>query len=125
LARQNSVRQIYYLREVTGHYWKERNMKRFGRKNRLRRNTGNVITAAVVGSVVGAAVGLLMAPTTGEEMRRRIRSGATDAREKLKSAAENVETTARELAVQVGKEVDEVQGTVSRRGRTTPAPQEL
>ena len=98
-------------------------MRKFGLRNR-NRSAGKVITAAIVGSVVGAAVGLLMAPTTGEEMRRRIRSGAADARERIKDVAENVESRAREIAGEAREQVNDMQGSVSRRKtattRTTP-----
>lgn len=83
---------------------------------------GKVITAALVGSAVGATVGLLMAPTSGREILRRIKGEAMDpraAQERAKTAAGNVESQARELA-------NEVSGTVSRRRRTAvPAPEEL
>lgn len=89
------------------------------RKNRNRRSAGKVITAAVVGSMIGATVGLLIAPTTGEEMRRRMKSGAVGAREKLKTAAVNVESSVRELAEEVNKNVDDVKGSVSQRRKVT------
>jgi gas vesicle protein len=46
---------------------------------------GSIIVAFVLGAVTGAAVALLMAPTSGEEMRKmigdRAREGADRARE--------------------------------------------
>lgn len=93
-------------------------MKRFGIRRR-KTSAGKVITAALVGSVVGATVGLLMAPTSGEEMRRKLRGGAMDARERIKTAASNVETKARELAAEVGDQASELKGSVSRRRKVT------
>lgn len=89
-------------------------MRRFGRKSN-KRNTGKVIAAALVGSVVGATVGLLMAPSSGKEMRRKIRGGAMDARERVKTAAGNVESRARELAAEVNDNAKDVKKTVTRR----------
>jgi len=48
---------------------------------------GTVIVAFVLGAVTGAAVALLMAPTTGEEMRRLIGDKAREGREKAGEAA--------------------------------------
>lgn len=95
-------------------------MKRFGLRNR-NRSAGKVITAALVGSVIGATVGLLMAPATGEEMRRRLRAGAMDAGEKLKTAAGKVENRARELAADARDQIGEARGAVSHRNKATTA----
>jgi gas vesicle protein len=91
------------------------------RKNRNSRTTEKVITAAVVGSLIGATIGLLMAPASGEEMRRRMRSGAAGAREKLKSAVGDVETQARELAQDVHDDVAHAKQTASRRKKEASA----
>lgn len=97
-------------------------MRKIGLKNRRKRSARQIATAALVGSAVGAAVGLLMAPSSGREMLRRIRGQAMDphaAQERAKTAEGNVENQARELA-------GDVQGTVSRRRRaTTPNTEEL
>jgi len=91
-------------------------MKRlFGRKSHNTRSAGKVIAAALVGSVVGATVGLLMAPTSGAEMRRKIRGGAMDARERAKTAAGNIESRARELAEEVTEDLNNATGSVARR----------
>jgi gas vesicle protein len=88
-------------------------MKRlFGRKSH-KRSTGKVIVAALVGSAIGATVGLLMAPTSGQERRRRLSGGARDARERAKTAAENIESKAREF-VEEAKGVNPAMGTISR-----------
>jgi gas vesicle protein len=55
-------------------------MKKFGLRNR-KTSAGKIITAALVGSAVGATVGLLMAPTSGQDLRQRIKqSGENQAR---------------------------------------------
>lgn len=80
-------------------------MRRLSLGNRNRISTGKVITAALVGSAVGATVGLLMAPASGRELLRRIRGAAMDpraAQERAQTAADNVESQARDLAAGVG-----------------------
>lgn len=62
---------------------------------------GTIITAFVLGALTGAAVALLMAPATGDEVRRRV---AEKAREGAGKAAE---------AARHGREfVDQQRGTV-------------
>jgi len=48
---------------------------------------GVVVVAFVLGAVTGAAVALLLAPTTGEEARRIIGEKARDSRERATEAA--------------------------------------
>lgn len=49
---------------------------------------GTVIVAFVLGAVTGAAVALLMAPATGEEMRRMLGEKAREGRERANEAAQ-------------------------------------
>jgi len=48
---------------------------------------GTVVVAFVLGAITGAAVALLLAPTTGEEMRRMLSDKARDSRERANEAA--------------------------------------
>ena len=48
---------------------------------------GTVVIAFVLGAVTGAAVALLMAPTTGEETRRMLAERAREGRERASEAA--------------------------------------
>ena len=48
---------------------------------------GTVIVAFLLGAVTGAAVALLMAPSSGEEMRRKIGEKAREGRERAGEAA--------------------------------------
>lgn len=48
---------------------------------------GTVIVAFVLGAVTGAAVALLMAPTSGEETRRMLGDKAREGRERAEEAA--------------------------------------
>jgi gas vesicle protein len=94
-------------------------MRRKIRKNRNKRDAGKVLTGLLIGSVFGATVGLLMAPTSGEEIRRRITGEAMGVREKVKTAAGNVESRARELADNVSDKLGNVKGSVAQRRQTT------
>lgn len=49
---------------------------------------GTVIVAFILGAVTGAAVALLMAPTTGEEMRRMVGEKAREGRGRANEAAQ-------------------------------------
>lgn len=48
---------------------------------------GTVVAAFVLGAIAGAAVALLVAPTSGEEMRRLLSERAREGREKAEEAA--------------------------------------
>jgi gas vesicle protein len=48
---------------------------------------GTVIVAFVLGAVTGAAVALLMAPATGEDVRRMLGDKAREGRERANDAA--------------------------------------
>jgi gas vesicle protein len=48
---------------------------------------GTIVVAFVLGAVTGAAVALLMAPTTGEEMRRLIGEKAREGADRASDAA--------------------------------------
>lgn len=63
-------------------------------------SAGKVITGLLVGGVVGATVGWLTAPASGEEIRRRLKGDLAGAREKARSVMENVESRARQLAAE-------------------------
>jgi gas vesicle protein len=52
-----------------------------------RDNGGSIVAAFVIGALTGAAVALLLAPTTGEEMRRRISERAKEGRDRAGEAA--------------------------------------
>lgn len=48
---------------------------------------GTVVVAFMLGAITGAAVALLMAPTTGEEMRRVLGEKAREGRDRANEAA--------------------------------------
>lgn len=82
------------------------------RKAQRKSSAGKVIAGMLVGGVVGATVGWLTAPAAGEETRRRIRGSMMEARDKAKSAAKNVESTARELIAEADESRKEWPQTV-------------
>src|SRR5918999_2222414 len=49
---------------------------------------GTVVVAFILGAVTGAAVALLMAPTTGDEMRRMLGEKAREGRNRANEAAQ-------------------------------------
>lgn len=74
------------------------------RKNhKLNRKAGSrkLVTGILLGGVVGATVGWLTAPAAGVETRRRIRGEMMNARERQKTATDNVENRVRELTQEV------------------------
>jgi gas vesicle protein len=85
-------------------------------KDQNKRDAGKIITGMLLGSLFGATVGLLMAPTSGEETRRKITERAVGVQEKMKTAAGNVESRARELAENVS---DKVTGSTAQRRKMT------
>ena len=66
-------------------------------KNQKKRDTSKILTGLLIGSLFGAAVSLLMAPASGEEIRRKIGGGAVGVQERIKTAAGNIESKARDL----------------------------
>jgi gas vesicle protein len=57
----------------------------------------------LLGSVVGATVGWLTAPASGEEMRRRLRNNVTGMREGPRIGMDNIESRVRELVPEVSQ----------------------
>ena len=70
-------------------------------KNDKKTSAGKLVTGILLGGVVGATVGWLTAPASGEETRRRLRGDIKSAREKIKTSEGNIESQARELAEEV------------------------
>lgn len=90
------------------------------KSNRAKRSAGKVITGLLLGSVVGATVGWLTAPSSGEELRRRLKGEMKGVQEKARTAMGNVESRARDLAKEADRNMDEMKEAVSRRRKTVP-----
>ena len=69
-------------------------------------NVGRIFTSALIGGLIGAAVGFLMAPVSGEELRRTIREEFEEAQERAKSLVGEAEAKGREMQDK-GREVVE------------------
>ena len=80
-----------------------------------RRGIGKVLTGLVFGSVVGATVGLLMAPASGEETRGRIKGEVKGVQNKAKDALENVEDRGREMISDARDNLENVRPTIAER----------
>ena len=85
----------------------------------MKRNAGKVVTGLLVGSVVGATVGWLTAPGSGEQMRRRLSGDTMSARERVKTAEGNIESQARDLAHEVSSTVGAGESPVTGRRHTS------
>lgn len=53
-------------------------------------NESNFLTGIVVGAIVGAAAGILLAPDSGEETRKKIAEKTSDLKEGLESKFQDV-----------------------------------
>lgn len=67
------------------------------------KNVGGILLAFFAGGVVGAAVGLLLAPSSGAETRRKIKATSLEAKDKALEKVDSVKSEAAEL-VERGKE---------------------
>src|SRR5690349_19396687 len=93
-------------------------MKKLWRKNRKRQSVEKILIGLAVGSLIGATVGMLMSPYSGQEIRRRLAGQVRGVQEKAKTAVGKVQSQAHDLADQIHEHADEMSGSVSRR-RTT------
>jgi len=75
------------------------------------KNVGGVLLAFLAGGVVGAVVGLLLAPSSGAETRRKIKATSLDTKDK---ALEKVEVVKSEAAGLVERGKDKVTGVKSQ-----------
>jgi len=96
-------------------------MRKKAHQNHKKSSASKVITGMLFSGILGATVGWLTAPASGEELRHRLREEVMGAREKAKSAAGNVESTARELIAEVNEDVDKRIEAASRRKATAAA----
>ena len=67
------------------------------------KNIGGVLLAFLAGGVVGVAVGLLMAPSSGAETRRKIKATSFDTKDKALEKVDAVKSEATHL-VELGRE---------------------
>jgi gas vesicle protein len=92
---------------------------------------GTVIVAFVLGAVTGAAVALLMAPASGEEIRRKLGDKAREGRERAEEAARqgreyvNRQRDTLNSAIERGREAYEQARGGGQQPRPTGAPDTL
>ena len=67
------------------------------------RNMGGILLAFLAGGVVGTILGIMLAPSSGEETRRKIKATSLEAKDKAMEKVESVKSEATEL-VERGKE---------------------
>ena len=67
------------------------------------KNIGGILLAFLAGGVVGTVLGIMLAPSSGEETRRKIRATSLEARDKALEKVESVKSEATEL-IERGKE---------------------
>ena len=85
---------------------------------------GTIITAFVLGALTGAAVALLVAPATGDEMRRMLATRAREGAEKASEAARQAREFAEQqrgtfaTAIERGREAYQQ----ARQGSAPPSP---
>jgi len=88
-------------------------------KNRENRNNigsiGKIVTGLIVGSVVGATVGLLMAPTSGEKTLKRIRGEVKGVQKRAKATVGNIEDKSREIVDDVKTNVENARESIVER----------
>ena len=94
-------------------------MRRKSHKENRKVSTGTLVTGVLAGGLIGATLGWLTAPAAGTETRRKFRSHVMDARDRLKTAAGNIESRARELAEEVSHDVETFGETATARRKPT------
>ena len=85
---------------------------------------GTVVIAFVLGAVTGAAVALLMAPTSGEETRRMLADRAREGRERASEAARQAREFATRQRDTISSAIDRGREAYqqARGGPATPGP---
>ena len=81
-------------------------MRRIGHKQNRKTGTVKLVTGILVGGVVGATVGWLTAPAAGSETWRRLRGEMMSARDKAKTAGQNVESRVGEIIEDTSNQVE-------------------
>jgi len=73
---------------------------------------GRIFTGLLVGGLIGAAVGFLMAPMSGEELRRTIREEFDEAQERAMSMMDDAQEKGRQMQDKGREVVEGIRGDV-------------
>ena len=76
---------------------------------------GKVVTGIVIGGLVGAAVGFLMAPSSGAETRHKIKSEVKGIQRRAKDTAGKIEDKGREIIDDARDDLDRVRENIAER----------
>ncbi|HEX3323180.1 MAG TPA: YtxH domain-containing protein [Terriglobales bacterium] len=76
---------------------------------------GTAVTFLLIGLGIGAATALMFAPKTGKEMRKDLRRGYDDARERFSDLSENARESFRERAADAKERFDGARETLRDR----------
>lgn len=79
------------------------------------KNAMSVMTAFIVGGLIGAGIALLMAPQSGEDTRKLIKQQAEETRHRAETAADDLIHQTREKAEDLRKQGKQM----AERGRST------
>ncbi|TBW27728.1 YtxH domain-containing protein [Gramella sp. KN1008] len=82
-------------------------------------NTGNTLLALITGAAIGAGIGLLYAPDTGENTRKKLKKDAQDAQDKLnkryQETSSNLSDRAKKARVDFEKRLEETLSSASHK----------
>lgn len=86
-------------------------------ENTIKRNAGTMVASLLVGGVIGAAVGILMAPMSGEKTRRMIKNRVDDIQTKGQMAFKDAQGKVLDLVSDVSGEVQDRTSKLKKIGR--------
>ena len=64
------------------------------------RNSGEIILAFILGGLVGAALGVIYAPSTGKETRQKLKDMGEDLTDKLENIGDDIKSKTRQVVAE-------------------------